>query len=419
MSRIAPDRRQFLTSSVAGSAGLALLPWASQLAAAAPSAKAKACILIFLEGGPSHIDTFDPKPGAPTGGPFTPVDTNVPGIQLNQPFPKLAQVMDKLALVRSLTSKEGDHDRATVLLHTGYSPVPALEYPSLGAIVAKERAEAADVAPSFVSFGETNGGGFLGPEFGPYVVQDAANPALRLTLPEGFAEQRMAQRVQALEQLNLGFARRLQSTQPLAFTRLSTRADRMRQSPAFQAYDPAAEEPQLWATYGGPDGDGYLARCVMLARRMVENGVRFIEIRTGGWDTHGDNFNQVQTLSAPLDAALSGLISDLAQRGLLDQTLVACFGEFGRTPTINGDNGRDHWSDVFSAVLAGGGVAGGKVVGASDEQGAAVKDRPVSVPDLHASLFSAFGIDPARQYTTPDGRPIHLTNKGSVVSELF
>lgn len=412
-------RRDFLVTSLAGAMGLAFSPWSSLAQAASEKKTAKACILLYLQGGPSHIDTFDPKPGTPTGGSFTAIDTKIAGVKFSQHLPKLAAVSDKLAIIRSMTSKEGDHDRGTVLLHTGYSPTPALVYPALGSIIAKEKQDDSDVAPGFVSVGDTNGSGYLGPEYGPYVVGDPLNPGQNLALPEGFALERLGKRMKALEAFNQGFAKKSASSRPLDFTRLSIKANRMRESAALKSFDPATEEGQLWQAYGGDVGDGSLARSLILARRMVENGVRFVEVALGNWDTHSDNFNLVAALSAQLDSGLATLVKDLSDRGLLESTLVLCVGEFGRTPQINGDNGRDHHSDVFSAVVAGGGIQGGRAIGSSDDAGAQVKDRPVTFPDLHATLLHACGIDPAREYTTPDGRPIKLTSGGKVVQELF
>ena len=412
-------RRDFLVTSLAGAMGLACSPWGSLAQAASEKKTAKACILLYLQGGPSHIDTFDPKPGTPTGGSYTAIDTKIAGVKFSQHLPKLAAVSDKLAIIRSMTSKEGDHDRGTVLLHTGYSPTPALVYPALGSIIAKEKQDDSDVAPGFVSVGDTNGSGYLGPEYGPYVVGDPLNPGQNLALPEGFALERLNKRMKALEAFNLGFAKKSASSRPLDFTRLSIKANRMRESAALKSFDPATEEGQLWQAYGGEVGDGSLARSLILARRMVENGVRFVEVALGNWDTHSDNFNLVAALSAQLDSGLATLVKDLSDRGLLESTLVLCVGEFGRTPQINGDNGRDHHSDVFSAVVAGGGIQGGRAIGSSDDAGAAVKDRPVTFPDLHATLLHACGIDPAREYTTPDGRPIKLTSGGKVVQKLF
>lgn len=418
--RAGTSRRSFLGSSLFGLLSLAASPMGRHLLAAdGERKKAKACILIFLEGGPSHIDTFDPKPGQPTGGSFQAIDTAVDGLKFSEHFPKLAAAAKRLAVVRSLTSHEGDHDRATTLVHTGYAPTGILNYPSLGAMVARERSAADDAAPPFVSMFTEPGAGFFGPEFGPFQISDVQNPAANLELPEGLAEERLAARLKALEQVNGDFGRRTDASVGRAFTRLTQQANRLRQSEALKPLDTNEEAQQLLERYGSGAGDGNLARACCIARRMVEHEVKFVEIGFGGWDTHADNFNQVQQLSAQLDAALATLIAELADHGQLHETLVACFGEFGRTPQINGDNGRDHWSDAFAAVLAGGGLKSGVVVGKTDEKGGQVADRPVTIPELHATLLSAFGIDPAKVYQTPDGRPIHLTNKGKPVAELF
>jgi uncharacterized protein (DUF1501 family) len=420
MTEFHPTRRGFLRACAAGSTTLAFLPaLRSLLAAESAGGPAKSCILIFLEGGPSHIDTFDPKPGAATNGPFEAIDTKIAGVKFGQHLPRLAQAADKLAVIRSLTSREGDHDRATVLLHTGYIPNPALKYPSLGATVARERSTEEDAAPGYVSLYGEQGPGFLGPEFGPFRVDNPDQPSAGIDLPEDTTEARLARRLAALERFNASFAAAAGSRRPLDFTRLSQRANRIRQSPSLQPHDLEQEPEALRESYGMNLDDPTLARSCMLARRMVQHGVRFVEIHFGGWDTHADNFNQVQLLCNRLDAALAALVGDLADRGLLETTLVACFGEFGRTPTINGDTGRDHWSDAFSAVLAGGGVRGGQVIGASDGEGAQVKDRPVQVADLHASMFHAFGLDPAQRHQTPDGRIVKLTDGGKVIGELF
>ena len=229
--------------------------------------------------------------------------------------------------------------------------------------------------PMFVSIGNTAGPGILGPQFGPFVIQDINNPAPALTLPEGFSEARLERRLKALEQFNRRFGKRTPLSGAEDLTRLTQRADRMRRSPVFGPFDPAAAEPELFQKFGGNINDGYLARACLQARRFVEAGVRFVEINFGGWDTHTDNFNQVQNLSASLDAALATLISDLSSRNLLDKTLIACFGEFGRTPKINGDNGRDHFPDVFCALLAGGGLKTGQAIGSSTDNGSRQERR--------------------------------------------
>ncbi len=392
--------------------------WSSLLAAPMAAAKAKSCILIFLEGGPSQIDTFDPKPGTPTGGPVEGIETKLPGVKFAQYVPKLAGMADKLAVIRTLHSNEGDHERATNLLHTGYAPNPRLQYPALGASVARYQTATDVDVPAFISIGNSPSPGILGPQFGPFVVGDVNNPAPSLALPEGFAESRITRRLAALESFNQKFGEAFQSPLGTDLSQLTQRANRMRKSPVFQPHDPAGEEAELFEKYGGGVNDGFLARACIAARRFVEAGVKFVEIQYGGWDTHDDNFNQVQNLSNSLDAALSTLIADLADRGRLHDTLIACFGEFGRTPKINGGNGRDHFPDAFSAVLAGGGIKAGQVIGSTSDDGMEIKDRPVSVQDFHATLFSAMGIDVAKDYFAPDGRLLRITNGGKPIAEL-
>src|SRR5262245_22077222 len=284
-------RRNFLQLSLAGG-----LVWAAsrRLSAADESrAKAKAAVLVFLEGGPSHIDTFDPKPGQETGGPFKAIDTKIAGVQFSEHFGKLAAAADKLAVIRSLTSPEGDHDRAVTLLHTGYQPTPALAYPAVGAVLTRELAGEEIDVPPFVSFGDTTGPGYLGPQFGPLVVGDPNNILSYRDLPEGFPEQRLSRRLKALEGLNATFGAASDAALAADFTQLTRRANRFRQSPALASVDWAAKEPKAWETYGGTIGDGNVARMFLAARNLVEGGAKFIEIRVGGWDTHADNFNQV------------------------------------------------------------------------------------------------------------------------------
>lgn len=393
--------------------------WTKLFADQPAAAKAKACILIFQEGGPSQIDTFDPKPGTATGGPYEAIDTKITGIKFSQHLPKLAEIADKLAVVRTLNSVEGDHERAQSLIHTGYRPNPRLQYPALGSTIAWQRTDPAIDAPPFVSIGPKFETSILGPRFGPFVIEDVNNPAPSLNLPEGFTDERMKRRLTALETFNARFGERYQTGLGNDLTQLTRRADRMRNSPVFQPYDPAASEPELFERYGSAVNDGFLARACLCARRLVEAGVKFVEIQYGGWDTHEDNFNQVQNLSASLDAGLSTLISDLQERGLLEQTLVVCVGEFGRTPKINGTNGRDHFPDLFSAVLAGGGLKVGHVLGESNEDGTEIKDHPVSVQDFHATLFAAMGLDITKDYFAPDGRLLRLTNNGKPLAELL
>jgi uncharacterized protein (DUF1501 family) len=415
------NRRQFLGAGLIGTLGLALSPaWQRLLAADGATKRAKACILIWLNGGPSHIDTFDPKPGSATNGPFEAIDTQVAGMRICQHLPKLAEQAKHLALVRTLTSREQDHDRAFQYLHTGNQKEETVEYPSLGAVVARSWSGQESDLPAFVSINGSGGGpGFFGVDFAPLVVGNLDAPVDNVALPEGVDDKRMDRRLKALDAFNKGFAKRAASTATDEHTQFVKKAVRFRSSPALKAFDLTAEKPEVLQSYGADKEDGAFGKACVMARRLVENGVRFVEVTLDGWDTHADNFTAVEKLLCQLDPAFSSLVTDLSDRGKLDETLIVCMGEFGRTPTINDQKGRDHWSDAFSMVLAGGGIKGGQVIGETDAKGEQVKDRPVTVPDLYATLLKTCGLDGSKTYRTPEGRPIKLADKGKVVKELL
>jgi uncharacterized protein (DUF1501 family) len=415
------NRREFLGAGVVGTLGLALSPAVQRALAQGPARKrAKSCILIWLNGGPSHLDTFDPKPGAPTGGPFKSIDTPVPGLKFCEHLPMLARRAKHLAIVRSMTSNEADHERAYRLLHTGNVQDESTQFPALGAVVARHWSAESGELPAFVALGGPAAGpGFFGVEFAPYVIGTLDAPVENVKLPEGVDDPRLQRRLQALGRLNQGFAPRSDAGRVAEHERLTARAVRFQKSPALKAFDLTRERPETLLAYGAVGDNGGFGKACLMARRLVEQGVRFVEVMLDGWDTHADNFNLVAALLKQLDPALAALTSDLADRGRLDETLIVCMGEFGRTPTINANVGRDHHSDAFSVLLAGGGVRGGQVIGASDEKGEKVKDRPVKVPDLYATLLAAFGIDAGKSYRTPEGRPVRLADTGQVVKELF
>ena len=408
------NRRGFLASGVAGTLGLAFSPFVqAQLAAKSP--KAKRCVVIWLNGGPSHIDTFDPKPGVDTGGPFKAIETKTPGLRLCEHLPKLAEQSKHLALIRSLTSNEADHERAFQFLHTGNLPQETVAYPGLGAVVARRWSSEESTLPTYVAInGDAFGPGFFGLDYAPYVIGDPAAPFANVTPPEGIKPRRASRRLNALDAFNA-----IASPTVAEPSKVLTRARKLMQSPSLKALDLAKESPETRAKFAAEGDDAGFGRGCLLALRLLEQGVRFVEVTLDGWDTHEDNFNATGALLAKLDPALAALIAGLSERGLLDETLVLCMGEFGRTPTINGNGGRDHWSESFSALLAGGGVRGGQVIGSSDDKGAQVKERPVTVPDLFATLLSACGIDGTKAYQTPEGRPIKLAENGKIVSELF
>jgi hypothetical protein len=414
-------RRAFLGTGILGTLGLALSPAVQRaLAREGPGRRARACILLWLNGGPSHIDTFDPKPGSDTNGPFKAIPTSVPGLQFSEHLPKLAAQARHLAVIRSMTSREQDHERAYQYLHTGNPRDETVDFPSLGAVVARRwSAEDGDL-PAFVSInGSSAGPGFFGIDFAPHVITDLDTPLENVSLPEGVDADRVRRRMQGLHALNEGFARRVDPQRVAVHERFGARALRLRQSPALKAFDLSTEKPEVLARYGAVGDEPAFGKACIMARRLVEHGVRFVEVQLDGWDTHADNFNAVAALLKHLDPAFAALVGDLGDRRLLDETLVLCMGEFGRTPQINGMVGRDHWSDAFSVVLAGGGTRGGQAVGSSDARGARVKTRPVTVPDLYASLLAAFGIDARKTYRSTGGRPVRLADRGKVVNELF
>jgi uncharacterized protein (DUF1501 family) len=386
------------------------------LAAQAPPAKASACILLWQNGGPSHIDTFDPKPGRTTGGPFKAIKTRAPGVVLSEHLPRLAERAHQIALVRSMSSKEGNHGRAQYYVHTGYAPSPTVVYPSLGAWTCARRGESQAELPPFVSIGGPSfGAGFLGVQNGPFVLQKAGALPADVTLSPGVDRARFERRLAALEAMDEAFASATADGKLEGRREVYAKAVRLMQTPKLEAFDVSSETEATRRAYGDTDfGRGCLA-----ARRLVERGVRFVEVVLDGWDTHQNNFERTQAQMEALDPAFAALLDDLAARGRLESTLIACMGEFGRTPTINGNDGRDHWPQAWSAVLAGGGVRGGVIRGATDDDGAKVTRAPTTVPDLLATMGTLLGLDPTHTEMSPSGRPISVTDGGMAIRELL
>jgi hypothetical protein len=378
----------------------------------------RSMILLWMQGGPSQLETFDPKPGTENGGETQAVETSVPGIRIAHTWTETAKVMQDLAVIRSMTNREGQHDRATYQLHTGYIPSGSVRHPALGSNIAHEIAPQGLDIPSVVGIGaggrdRTIGAGFLGVDYEPFQV---ANPG---RLPDNVAlttnDARYQRRLGLLGQIENEFASRGGEVVVENHRRIYDKASKLVLSPRTKAFDLSDESSTLVDKYGrNPFGQGCL-----LARRLVEAGVTFIEVRTGNWDTHDNNFERTTTLSQQVDPALAALVSDLKDRGLLDSTLVAWMGEFGRTPRINPRGGRDHYPRVFSAVLAGGGVKGGQAIGESTADGSGIASDPVTVPDLFCSICKSLRVDPAKENLSPLGRPMKIVDGGEVVAKLF
>jgi hypothetical protein len=413
-------RRDVMRLLSVGAAGV--LGWGDVAAAHAAHLRkrGKACILLWMNGGPSQFETFSPLEGHANGGSTKVIATNVAGIRIAEHWPEMAKVADRLAIVRSMTSKEGSHPRATYLMHTGYLPNPSARHPTLGSILASQLAaqdggQTADLPPVVRIGGRgrgDSGAGLLGMQWDPFELRSATqNPAN--TTPQVEPERHL-ERLDLMERLAEGFATRLPE-EAADHKSLYRRATRMILSPDMKAFDLDAEPAQVREEYG--EGD-FAAGC-LLARRLVETGVSFVEVVANGWDTHEDNFSRVEKLAGAVDRPCAALLRDLERRGMLADTLVIWMGEFGRTPQINARAGRDHFPRSFNAVLAGGGVQGGRVIGSTDAAGVEVADRPVTVPDLFATFCRAMAIDPLIENMAPTGRPIRLVDGGEAVAELF
>jgi hypothetical protein len=441
------SRRQALRLAAAGVVGFSTSGWIESLAAdaAAHPARRKSCILLWMTGGPSQIDTFDPKPGHANGGEFKAIETAVPGILISEHLPRLARQMKEIAIIRSMSTREGDHGRATFNLRTGYQQTGPIRYPTLGSLVAKELGADDAELPNFVSVAPVRsfnpgayGPGFLGPQYAPLVVgergaidaQGAGDGRGRsfqvedLDLPPGVDTPRADARLGLLESFRRDFQSSHPGIGPISHQDAYRRAVRLMRSAAAKAFDLDEEPAPLRDAYGrSAFGQGCL-----LARRLVERGVPFVEVSLSaaegaagvGWDTHQQNFDAVKRLSEVLDPAWATLMDDLRRRSLLDSTLIVWMGEFGRTPRINPQAGRDHFPNAWSTVLAGGGIKGGQVIGSTGPDGMQAKDHPVSVPDFLATVCKALGVDPMSQNLSDIGRPIRIVDpKARPIKEVL
>jgi hypothetical protein len=436
-------RRDLLKLAAAGVVGYSMSGWLETLAcqAATDPRRRKSCILLWMSGGPSQIDTFDPKPDHVNGGPFRAIPTSVAGIHISEHLPLLSAQMRDIAVIRSMSTQEMDHGRASHLLRTGYLPQGAVQYPALGSLVSRELGAADNPLPNFVSIApyrlfnqEAYGSGFLGPMHAPLTVADAGPQgvppgpngdhvaALRvhnLAPAAGLQRPQLAGRIGLLEEMESDFA----AQRPGAVTQSSRvaydRAARLMLSPAGRAFDLDQEPSRIRDLYGR----NLFGQGCLLARRLVERRVPFVEVSLGtfgggnagaegyAWDTHTDNFNIVRRLSEMLDLGWATLMQDLRERSLLESTLIVWMGEFGRSPAINAQSGREHHNQAFSAVLAGGGIRGGQAIGTTSRDGMTVEaGRPTSVPDLLATVCRALGIDPNRQNLSNVGRPIRIVD---------
>ena len=418
-------RRDFLKIGSLGIAGLTLPDFLRmQEAAAAPKiGKAKSVIVLWMGGGPSHIDTFDPKPDAPREWKceFDAITVKGGGYQISEHLPKLAAVGDQLSVIKSMTHPEGAHERGTTYMLTGYRAIPGFEYPGYGSVVAKEKGWQKSMPPYVAVPGVIGdaGAGYLGAEGSPFSAGDpgAGNYQVRdIVLPDDVSEGRLGRRREFLAAADQ-MVRTGKANDPVTgLDKFYGRAYDLVTAPHVRkAFDLKGESEALRTRYGRNS----LGQGALLARRLIESGVRFVSISRGGWDNHGGIFNALRNQRLPeLDAAYATLISDLSDRGMLDETMVVWMGEFGRTPRVNMTGGRDHWPKVMSVALAGGGVKGGVQVGKSNAKGEEPAERPIKPEDVAFTMFENLGIDPGKIYHTPTGRPIRIAQDGQAIKEL-
>ncbi len=366
-----------------------------------------------MNGGPSHIDTWDPKKGEAAGR-HKAIATSVPGLTISEHMPELARSARKLAVIRGMTSKEGNHQRAQYLLHTGYPPNPTVQHPSLGGWVSKRFGEPATGLPAFVSLnGASHDAGFFGVQHGPFVVRAAGQ--LPGDVVSTVDDERFAVRKKLLGEMESSFAAQTGDSKVTGRRELYAKADRLMHASALEAFDVSKEPAAVLDSYG----KSAFGRGCCTAARLVGAGVRFVEVTLDGWDTHKDGFNRTKNLMGQLDPAMSGLLADLERRQLLQETLVLWMGDFGRTPKINTNEGRDHHPGAWTAVLAGAGIRGGVVHGETDAEGAKVVKDPVHVPDLVATVATTLGLQPTDTEVSPAGRPITRSEGGTPVKAVL
>ena len=411
-------RRDLLRLSGAGFAGMSAMGILQRIGLSAEQLKreGKACIMVFLSGAPSQMETFDPKPGHENGGPTKTVQTAISGVHFAEYWPKMAKLMNEMSVIRSMHGKEAAHDRGRYHLKTGRRLTGVKNFPHFGALVADKLGDPDADVPNFVSIGRTLSAGFLGVRVAPFTVDRAGQ--LPANVSNSLPRQRMTRRLDLLSQQDADFAKAGATAIAAEHQELYDRAARLMTAERLKAFTLNGESDATKAAYGNHAfGQGCL-----VARRLVESGVPFVEVQKGGWDMHQNLWQNMPRNAGEVDQGLSQLIKDLKQRGMLDKTLVLCLGEFGRTPKINQrtpEVGRDHWARNFNLLIGGGGVRGGVCVGETNADGVEAKERPVEVDDLFATMCTTLGIDPAEELISNEGRPLRIVDNGLPVNELL
>ena len=411
------SRRVFITHAAGALLGVTLTP-SITIAQRSRRTRSKSVIYLYMSGGMSHIDTFDPKPGSQVQGPVESIKTSSDGVIISQYFPLMAKSMDKVAVIRSMYSTQGAHDQGRYYLHTSYVDRGAIHHPSLGSWIMKLSGRASTKLPGNVLIGDLNretGAGFLEAKYGPVIVGNPNSGLKHSRLPEDVTPEQFVIRMKLADRFDRAFRTRYKQQQVRAYTDMYDDAIRLMRSKDLEAFDIGRENPSVREAYGrNTFGQGCL-----LARRLVEKDVRFVEVSLGGWDTHVDNFEDTPARARVLDQALSTLLGDLTAKGLLSQTLVVVATEFGRTPTINENAGRNHHNQAFTCLLAGCGIRGGEVFGRTDEIGHEIVDDRVTIPSFNATIAHAIGVPYDKTVNSPTGRPFELAHRGKPIMALF
>ena len=413
------NRRHFM-SHLAGSAAMAApaTAFTNSLLANATDLKKrhKAAILLWMGGGPSTMDLWDLKPGAPTGGQFKQISTSADGVAICEHLPLMAKQMHHMSIVRSMSTREADHMRGRYYMHTGYVPNPNVEHPGYGSVISHELAEQVSglEIPPCVSVGSGSvGPGFLGMTWAPFVVDSNGNVR---NLDMGIDPTRLDQRLRMLETIENKFIGEKRGGSAEDHKKVIDKTVKLMTSKQMEAFKVMKEPKEVQEKYGTT---GFGRGC-LLARRLVEAGVPFVEVDLGGWDMHADIFPTLADRKLPeLDKAMAALVSDLADRGMLDDTAIIWMGEFSRTPNINGGGGRDHWARSWSVVVGGAGFKRGVAVGETSSDGKEVVTEPYSSQDVMASVLKSLGISLETTFTAKNGRPMKIANSGKVIKELF
>lgn len=428
-----PSRRTFLEYAARTMLGVSVLPAASALAAApakkdakgakpakkaASGGTAKNVIYLFMTGAMSHLDTFDLKPGKEVQGETKGIKTNVAGMQLSEFLPELAKHTDKLAILRSLYTETGDHEQGRYFMRTSYKQIASIRHPGMGAWAMKLHGRRNKTLPDNVTIAAEArhpGAGFLEPSYSPIPIGDPKAGLQNTKPPKYLTESSFEKRMDLIDSFDQAFRKKYPQKQVAAYTEFYQQATQLMSSDELKAFDIGQEKDEVRAEYG----DTRFGQGCLLARRLIENGVRFVEVDYDGWDHHVDVFEKMPNQAAALDKALSALLKDLAAKGLLKETLVAVVTEFGRSPKINQNTGRDHHPGVFSAVLAGGGIKGGRFYGTSDEDGHSPDDDPVAIADFNATMAHALGLPLGQEVFSKEGRPFKVANSGDPITALF